>query len=163
MPKGVNDDPPGHRRKLILAMFALTHRIAVQTTSSDLKRLQMDYLLFSYHWATFFSVLKYFSTASKMFRLVGIFYPQKWRNWDSDSMTYLRLSRYPLVVAELPKAFSKSRVRTVHAKGSEFLPPFEHPLARNSFAASWKRHVSQCPSMSSCEFLLPWLPASVVL
>jgi hypothetical protein len=43
--------------------------------------------------------------------LVGTFYPKN-RKRDSGGKTYLRLSRCPPVVAELPKASSKSRVRT---------------------------------------------------
>jgi hypothetical protein len=63
MSQGVNDDPPGHRGKLILVMCALTRRIAVQAPFSDLKSLHMDYLSFFYHWAAFFSLPFFFGVS----------------------------------------------------------------------------------------------------
>jgi hypothetical protein len=124
-----------HRDKVTLATCCLaffgtlTHRIAVQTPFSDLKSCRMEYLLFFYHWATFFRCSFFFSTASKIFRLVGTFYPENRKKWDCGGKTYVRLSMSPPVVAELPKASSKSRVRTVHAKGAECSPPCceQHP------------------------------------
>jgi hypothetical protein len=50
-------------------------------------------------------------------------------------------SRTP-VVAELPKAFSKSSVRTVHAKGAEGSPPFCKPAQTRSRAQKRSEHVN---------------------
>jgi hypothetical protein len=79
-----------------------------------------------------FRCFTFFSAASKLFRLVWTFYPKNRKKWDCGGRTYLRLSRSPTVVAELPKASSKSRVRTVHAKGAECSPPFPAPSGKSN-------------------------------
>jgi hypothetical protein len=70
-----------HLGYLLFFFFdTLTHRIALLTTFSDLKSRQMDYSLVFYHWAVLFGDLSFFSTASKMFRLVWAFYPENRKN-----------------------------------------------------------------------------------
>jgi hypothetical protein len=54
--------------------------------------------------------------------IYGIAAAKKKTNRGPIGKTYLRRSRIPTMVAELPKASSKSRVRTVHAKGAECSP-----------------------------------------
>jgi hypothetical protein len=71
----------------------------------------------------FFRCFNFFPTASIFFRLVGTFYPESRNKRDCGGKTYLRLSRGPPVLAELPKVSSKSPVRTVHAKWAEYSPP----------------------------------------
>jgi hypothetical protein len=65
-----------HRGRFILAVCTLTHRIAVKSPFSDLKRFQLDALLFSSTGQLFSGVLIFFSTASKIFRVVWTFYPE---------------------------------------------------------------------------------------
>jgi hypothetical protein len=74
--RGCMMTPPGHRRKLIFTMCAVTHNIAVQTPKKNLRSLHMVHSTYLSHGATFFDYLNFFSVSAKIFRLAGTFYPE---------------------------------------------------------------------------------------
>jgi hypothetical protein len=72
----------------------------------------------------FISVLySFFDCIDFFFAWYGHLQPIIERKWNCGGKPYLLLSKSPPVVAELPKVSSNSRVRTVHAKGTECALP----------------------------------------
>jgi hypothetical protein len=130
----------------VLSVFfgTLTHRIALQTPFSDLESRRMDYLLLFYHWQLY--SVRCFFKQTVFFNCIAFFPPgrdippRESKKIGIASAKHIYVSvGIPPVVTELPKASSKSRVRTVHAKGAECSPPRLRKTSVLSSGEEWNK------------------------